>query len=117
MKRPNLTTVSNALRDCLIAAVVLTLVITVLVIASKQNSGRKTLDEVSTSVGNTNQILQYINDCTNPTGKCYKAGQANQAKVLGNVQLIIVLAAACAKQPENNTVTDIERCVQAGLGH
>lgn len=37
-----------------------------------------------------------ILDCTDPEGDCYKENQKNTAALLGTVQRIIVLAAACA---------------------
>lgn len=37
-----------------------------------------------------------IIDCTDPEGDCYQENQENTAELLGTVQRIIVLAAACA---------------------
>lgn len=37
-----------------------------------------------------------IIDCTEPTGDCYKDGQRRTAQAVGNINRVIVLAAACS---------------------
>lgn len=60
-----------------------------------------------------------IRDCITPQGKCYQDGQKRTAAVLGNVQKIIVLAAACAPNyvtlPIPERTAAIEQCIEKGL--
>lgn len=58
---------------------------------------------------------QILIDCTTPGHKCYEDGQARARTFGANIQLIVVLAAACAKQPQNVTVEQIQACVVKGL--
>lgn len=85
------------------------------VILVNQKSGHKLLQDVDRGTNNSQQLLEYVKDCTTPSGACYKQNAANQVAVLGKVELIVVLAASCAKQPENQTVTQISVCVEKGL--
>jgi hypothetical protein len=39
---------------------------------------------------------ERILDCTEPDGACYKASQARTAKAVGDINRVIVLAAACS---------------------
>jgi hypothetical protein len=84
-------------------------------VLSNQHSGHITLNQVNTAVTNTNKIIQFIEDCTNPKGTCYKEGQAAQVIQNGKIEDIVVLAAACAKQPQNVSVPEIRACVDAQL--
>lgn len=68
-----------------------------------------------------------ILDCTQPTGECYKEGQRRTGEVIRQLiesnqdtamitRQIVVLAAACADDPGNNSADEIERCVDRQLG-
>lgn len=64
---------------------------------------------------NTNQVTKAILDCTDPTGECFQQGQARTAEAVGNINRVVVLAAACARVPDNDTQEEIEDCVKQGL--
>lgn len=64
---------------------------------------------------NTNRVTQAILDCTNPSGKCFQNGQSRTADAVGNINKVVVLAAACARVPDNDTQEEIEGCVKKGL--
>jgi hypothetical protein len=57
-----------------------------------------------------------ILDCTDSTGDCYKRNQARTAKVVGDLNRVIVLAAACSVGLEHGLTVDqrqvaIQGCV------
>jgi hypothetical protein len=62
------------------------------------------------------QASDRILDCTDPEGQCYRDSQARTAKAVGDINKVIVLAAACSVGLENNLTVDerqiaIQRCV------
>lgn len=61
------------------------------------------------------ETLDRINDCTTPGRKCYDKGQKRTAEAVGDINRVIVLAAACADQPQRQTVIEIQNCVIAEL--
>lgn len=54
-------------------------------------------------------------DCTSPGGECYERGQERTGEAVGNINRIVVLAAACADRPGAHTVLEIERCIKGHL--
>ena len=44
----------------------------------------------------TQQTLDAVNDCTQPAGECFKRGQSQTAKAVGDINRVVVLAAACS---------------------
>lgn len=61
-------------------------------------------------------LLNTINDCTQPTGKCYKRGQRRTASAVSSINQVVILAAACASGlPPGLTVesrqAEIQTCV------
>jgi hypothetical protein len=54
-----------------------------------------------------------ILDCTDSTGECYKQNQARTAKVVGDLNRVIVLAAACSVGLESGlTVNERQVAIQ-----
>lgn len=64
---------------------------------------------------NTNRTAKAVLDCTTPGGKCFKRGRRATAKAVGDINRVIVLAAACADRPGDQTREQIERCVLDAL--
>ena len=64
-------------------------------------------------------IAHSIEDCITPTGNCYKNGDRRSGAAIktinDNQKQIITVAAYCAKQPGNNTLVQIEACVNKEL--
>lgn len=56
-----------------------------------------------------------IEDCTTPGQPCYDDGLKQQADVIGDLNRVIVLAAACADRPGDQSVEEIQGCVIAKL--
>jgi hypothetical protein len=58
-------------------------------------------------------------DCTDPNGQCYKDGQARSGAIVkslnDNQKTVVTIAAYCAKQPVNQTLEQIEACVNKEL--
>lgn len=54
-------------------------------------------------------------DCTTPGGECLARGQAGQMEAVNNINEITILAASCARVPENDTEAEIRTCIEAGL--
>ena len=42
------------------------------------------------------RTLDRVNDCTQPSGECFKRGQEQTAKAVGDINRVVVLAAACS---------------------
>lgn len=72
------------------------------------------------------QTRGLLVDCVEPSGSCYKDGQKRTAEVVQNLidanqldevatRRIVVVAAACSKDPENETLDDIQACVDKVL--
>lgn len=76
---------------------------------------------IRTSQAKNSPVLKAIQDCTQVTGKCYKQGQQRQAAVLGSVQRIIILSAACSidvapgGQSLDQRIAAISACVTTRL--
>lgn len=66
---------------------------------------------------NTKEVLETVQDCTDPEGDCYRRSVEQQANAIvqlnAKTQQIVVAAAACAKVPENVTEAQIRVCVEA----
>lgn len=72
--------------------------------------------EISTTNKNLSQTIQ---SCIDPTGTCYKSGDRRSGAVVKTLnesqKHIVTVAAYCAKQPGNNTLEQIEACVNKEL--
>lgn len=64
-------------------------------------------------------LSSTIEDCINPTGDCYKNGDRRSGAAVRQIgesqKQIVTVAAYCAKQPGNNTLEQIEACVNKEL--
>jgi hypothetical protein len=63
------------------------------------------------------ETLALIKDCTEPAGDCFKKAQARTAKAVGDINRVIVIAAACASKPVEQSVTEIADCVTRRLAN
>lgn len=65
-------------------------------------------------------------DCTTPDGRCYGEGQERTGQVVQSIlnanklnevatRRVVVVAASCASEPTNNTVNEIQACVDLHL--
>jgi hypothetical protein len=66
------------------------------------------------------KTLRIIEDCTQPTGECFKDGQRRTAKAVGDINTVIITAAACAagvdpSAPVDRRLADITKCVTERL--
>lgn len=72
-------------------------------------------EEIRDSQQTNSQIIDTIKDCTQPKGDCYREGQrrTNSAVVAISeaTSQAAVYAAYCVKQVSNESVAQIERCV------
>jgi hypothetical protein len=59
--------------------------------------------------------LAIIRDCTEPTGDCFREAQRRTAEAVGDINRVIVIAAACASKPYEQSVTRIAKCVTRRL--
>jgi hypothetical protein len=73
------------------------------------------------------QILIGVQDtsdrllsCTDPKGECYQSGDRRSGAAIKTIndyqKRIVITAAYCAKQRENQTTEQIESCVNKELG-
>lgn len=44
----------------------------------------------------SDRTLHAIQDCTQPTGECFKRGQTQTAKAVGDINRVVILASACS---------------------
>jgi len=84
------------------------LAVVVVSIYDRGTTSRHILENVDTST-------RILVDCTTPGHPCYEAGKARTGDTIAQINRIIVLVAYCTKQPGNNSVDSIERCVAVGL--
>lgn len=70
-------------------------------------------------LGKLYDLNSTIEDCINPQGKCYKSGDRRSSAAVKTIsdsqKQIVTVAAFCAKQPGNNTLEQIEACVNKEL--
>ncbi len=63
------------------------------------------------------QEIQAVNsriaDCTTAGGECYERGQERTGAVLAEVTRIQILVDLCGREPGNDTLAEMERCVAA----
>lgn len=88
------------------------LVITVIVIATRQQSNTDTTQQ---KLDNGAKILQLISSCTTPGQACYQRGQANQAKIISIVDThldsTILASVVCANRAPNASLPELRACV------
>lgn len=61
------------------------------------------------------QILRRVKSCTTPGQPCYERGRKQTAKAVGDINQVIIYAAACASGSSERTVAEIQACVIARL--
>lgn len=91
------------------AALLLSVIGTLAAVRNTQLEGTPTGQKILAA---SDRIL----DCTDPDGQCYKDSQARTAKAVGDINRVIVLAAACSVGvPRDMTVAErqaeISSCV------
>jgi hypothetical protein len=80
--------------------------------------GAQTTQAIRDSQKNNHALLNTINDCTKPTGKCFQRGQKRTAGAVASINRVVILAAACAVGKTGNEVeiqAQIQQCVITGL--
>ena len=92
-------------------ALLLLLVFAIVTSATKSTEIRDQQQENSPLIENTDATLERIQNCTTPGRPCYERGQRQLADAVGNVNRVVVLAAACASGPVTRTEADIQACV------
>jgi hypothetical protein len=95
----------------LVAALVLTLVTAVLTSATKSTEIRDQQEQNSPLIENTDQTLKIIEGCTTPGRACYERGQRQLATAVGDINRVVVLAAACASGSQTRTEAEIQACI------
>lgn len=68
----------------------------------------------------SDDTLHAIQDCTQPSGECFQRGQKRTASAVGDINKVVILAAACSVGlPASLTVDErqssIQSCVIDGL--
>lgn len=102
----------NFVRYILISVIGLTVAI-VLILQTTLLYQQQKFDEVGQST--RDRLL----DCTDPTGQCYREGQKRSGAAIKQIndaqKQVVTIAAYCAKQPKNQTLEQIEDCVNKEL--
>jgi hypothetical protein len=63
----------------------------------------------------SNSVVDVIKDCTSHTGQCYKIGQANTAKTIGQLNTANEAIAVCEAQNPTGGLNTLEQCVNGLL--
>lgn len=61
-----------------------------------------------------NKVARRIESCTTPNKPCWKRSQRQTAQAVGDINRVVILAAACASQMPGASVERITRCVADG---
>ena len=98
------------------AVVAFVLLITVAIFGGAETTSdiRDTQQQNSPLIRNTDRTLQRVLSCTSPGKRCYERGQRQTAKAVGDINRVIILAAACAPLTPGD-VDAITACVVDGL--
>lgn len=99
------------LAGALSAGVVIVVIAAVLISATTVTRVRESQVTNTGTLNNTDRTLEILLDCTDPTGDCYKRGQASQASAIEDISRISVYAAACADKPREQTAEQIQECI------
>lgn len=75
-------------------------------------AGAHTTQAIRETQVNNRTLLNTINDCTQPTGKCYRAGQKRTGDAVASINRVVILAASCAVG-ENGREPQVEARIQA----
>lgn len=104
--------VYNFARILLVGTVALAIAI-VLVLQTSLLLQQQKFDEVGKAT--RDRLL----DCTDPNGQCYQDGQKRSGAAIKQIndaqKQVVTIAAYCAKQPGNQTLEQIEDCVNKEL--
>ena len=108
MRFPDVRTLGWVLVGLSIAALIVTVVASVLVSANNSEAIR--------SAQRTNtETLELIRSCTTPGKPCFDEGQKRTGEAVGTINQVSVFAAACADAPKRQSVKEIEACVRDRL--
>lgn len=97
-------------------AIVILLIVAILTSASKSTEIRDTQQQNSPLIANTDATLERIQNCTTPGRPCYERGQRQLARAVGDINRVVVLAAACASGGGSRTEAEIQACIVGRLG-
>ena len=74
-----------------------------------------TVDELRQTQDGNDRVLSTLLDCTKPGGECYERGLRRTGRAVQDINVVVQLAAICAKRPGVVTYRDIKACVKEGL--
>lgn len=60
-------------------------------------------------------VSERIVDCTSPTGKCFKEGQARTNTAVVQLNTVAKYAAVCADRPGSITAQEMNDCIEEQL--
>lgn len=124
--RPSRRTAAFAVAGALAATLVVVIVFTLIYAATGVGLIRQTqldgVERMRETRANTETLkilardnkatMDLVEDCTSPGGECYDRGARRTGEAVGTINQITIYAAACAKQPANVTVRQIQACVE-----
>lgn len=86
----------------------------ILVAASKATDIRDSQVTNTRTLDNSERTLRIIEDCTTPGQPCYERGVRRTANAVGDIQRVIVLAAACSVGLDpSRSVVERQSAIQA----
>lgn len=69
-------------------------------------------DQIRETQKQTASATFLIEDCTKPTGECYRRARRSSATTVHDLNRVSVYAAACASGPARRTAPQIQACVK-----
>lgn len=90
----------------------------VLEVGSDVQTTADTIKDQTTAIRETQKssraVIEFINDCTQPTGQCYQQSQASQAAQAGEFNAAVFAAARCtvlAIQAGDEDGSEVQECI------
>jgi hypothetical protein len=73
-------------------------------------------DQIRTAQETNAGVLEAVQDCTQPGGDCFQRGQKQTAAAVGDINRVVILAAACSvgldpEMPVADRQAEIQTCV------
>lgn len=80
--------------------------------------GAETTQAIRQTQVDNHELLDTIQDCTQPTGRCFRDGEDRTGTAVASINRVVILAAACAIGKTGTEVelqAEIQSCVVEGL--
>jgi hypothetical protein len=108
---PRVRIVSTFIFGMAVSALVVAVLFAVFTAATKSTQIRDTQETNTVKTDANSKTLQRIRNCTTPGRPCYERSQQQLAQAVGDVNRVVIVAAACASRTYEQSVDQIQACV------